>query len=142
MIWVITTMVLKRSISSAPDAPFSVSIGPALFHLDDVEDIRKALKEFGDQQDVSGGDESDPIKVEIRALTATADQVVDLKDATVGELGHVSLILSRPKIKVDLHIHEAEIIAESDNPAVKKFVEGISSANERVLERSGRKNSY
>jgi hypothetical protein len=127
---------LKRSIKAATDSPFRIPLGPARFCLDDVNDICDALIDFTQQQ--SAGDSSANAdvprvanagapSVEIRALTATADEVEDLKDATRSELDHLSLILSAPKIRLDLWSHTAEIIAESDTSDVRKFVEGLRS---------------
>jgi hypothetical protein len=63
--------------------------------------------------------------LEIRALDATADEVEDLRDATRAELNHLSLILSAPKVRVDLWNHNAEVIAETDTSDVRQLVEGI-----------------
>jgi len=119
---------LKRSLKAAAEAPFRIPIGPARFYLDDVKDIYEALIDFAQQQSAKDSNTNVEIPcVEIRALNATADEVADLKDATRPELDHLSLILSTPKVRVDLWSHQAEIIAESDTSDVRKFVEGIAA---------------
>jgi hypothetical protein len=121
------SMTLKRAILTAADAPFRVALGPARFYLDDILDILKALREFSEQQHSSHPDQMKQPTIEIRARDAIAEEVGDLQDATSRELSRVSLILSAPKIKIDLHSWQAEVIAESDSPTVKAFVEGIRS---------------
>jgi hypothetical protein len=124
---------LKRAIQPAADAPFSIPLGPASFYLDDVKDIHDALIEFSARQASSAvADDGKPPDsnvglVEIRALNATADEIKDLQDATRAELNHLSLILSSPKIRIDLWSRSAEVIAESDSPSVLSFAGGIAS---------------
>jgi hypothetical protein len=127
---------LKRSILPPADAPFSASIGPARFYLDDVQDVYLALLEFSKVQREGAEGEPERTKpkeeapeagrVQIRALNASADEVADLTDATRSELNHLSLILSSPKIRIDLWSHEAEVIAESDTPNVRAFANSIN----------------
>src|SRR5262249_49414403 len=116
-------MAIKRSIQPTSESPFSIPLGPALLYLDDIQDIHQSLTEFarkwlagskkGSQRKQQHGS-TPPDAIEIRAQNAVADTVEDLKDATRQELNHVSLISKSPKIKVDLWLRDAEIIAESD----------------------------
>ena len=119
-------MSLKRSLIAKVDSPFSVPIGPAQFYLDDVKDIHEALLDFSHSysRKVDSNAEEE-LRVEIRALDATADDIEDLKDATRTELNHVSLTLSTPKIRVDLWMHQAEIIAESNTSDVSNSWESL-----------------
>jgi len=120
-------MTLKRSIQPPSDAPFSIALGPARFFLDDVRDIHDALSEFARKYAGGAGPDVHPGNIEIRALTATAEDFEDLKEATRDELKHISLILSAPKVRVDLWSHNAEFIAESENPITASFALSIKS---------------
>jgi hypothetical protein len=103
-------MSLKRSLKAAADSPFRMPLGPARFYLDDVKDICEALVDFA-QQSAKDSNTNANVKapsVEIRVLNAIADEVEDLKDATRPELNHLSLIISGPKLRVDLWSHDAE----------------------------------
>jgi hypothetical protein len=118
-------MTLRRSIQAPPDAPFRVSLGPARFFLDDIRDVYNALLEFTKEYAEQEGSVPSPGTVEIRALTAVADEIDDLKEATRAELGHITLVLSVPKIRIDLWEHSAAIMAESENPMATSFARSI-----------------
>jgi hypothetical protein len=104
-------------------------------YLDDIQDIHAGVADFSRQwlidnpesthEDKSSTDGLEGL-VEIRAQNATADSIEDLKDATRRELNHVSLICKSPKIRIDLWLRNAVIIAESDSASVRSFTESLS----------------
>jgi hypothetical protein len=118
-------VTLKRSIQSKSPSPFRISLGPALFRLDDVRDLYEGLREFSEGYDAEPASEEGPT-IELRAGdNAIAEEIEDLREATPSELREVSLILSMPKIKIDLHAKGAEVIAESDTPTIRRFAEDV-----------------
>jgi hypothetical protein len=118
-------MSLKRSIQPPPDAPFRLALGPARFFLDDIRDVHDALSDFSKKYADDSGQNNIPGEVKIRALSATADKVEDLKEATRAELNHVTLILSSPAIRIDLWRRSAGIIAVRGSATVRSFAESI-----------------
>jgi hypothetical protein len=120
---------LKREIRPASDAPFRVSLGPALLYLDDVRDIYEGLvtfsKEWSKGEAGSRAIAGQLPRIQITALSALADQVEDLEEATRAELDHLSLISQSPKIRIDFWCRGAEIIAESEGAGVRSFIEGV-----------------
>jgi len=119
-------MSLRRSIQAPPDAPFKIDLGPAHFFLDEIRDVHDALLDFSKDYTAEQKSTEGPGNVEIRAGSAAADYVEDLKEATSDELAHVTLILSAPKIRVNLSRRDAGIIAESENARVASFAESIA----------------
>jgi hypothetical protein len=118
-------VTLKRSIQASPDAPFQIGLGPASFYLDEIRDIYNALSEFSKDYVAKTKSPNSPGTVRILALTATAEEFEDLKEATRAELDQISLILSMPKIRVDLWRYNAGVIAESDSDMVAAFARNI-----------------
>jgi hypothetical protein len=118
-------VALRRSIQGPPDAPFRLALGPAQFFLDDIRDVYDALIDLSKRHAESSGQTDSLGKVEIRALSATADDIEDLKEATRAELDNVILVLSAPKIRVDLRDRSAGIIAETESTMIRSFAESL-----------------
>jgi hypothetical protein len=118
-------VTLRRSIQISPDAPFQMSIGPARFFLDDIRDVYDALSDFSKENAEKSGGGENPGVIQIRALSATADNVEDLKEATRAELDKIALILSAPSIRIDLSSRRARIIEATGTATVRSFAEGI-----------------
>lgn len=118
-------MVLKRSIQAPSDAPFQISLGPARFYLDDIRDVHNALLDFSRKYLKETGKDG-PEAVEIRAASAIADDIEDLKEATRAELDNVTLVLLEPKIRVDLKNLSAKMIAGTDTDMISSFTESMA----------------
>ena len=119
-------MALRRSIQGPPDAPFRLALGPAQFFLDDIRDVYDALTDLSKRHAESLGKAGSSLgEVQIRALSAIAEDVGDLKEATRAELDNVTLVLSAPKIRVDLRSRSAGIIAETESVMIRSFAESL-----------------
>lgn len=119
-------MTLRRVIKTQPQGSGLVSykIGPSKLYLDDLQMIYDTLVVAAEQR-ISDSKTGSAVSIEIKAGDASADEIIDLRDARAEEVKRVRISLRDPLVTVRLLRTYADVSGLTTDSSSLELAAGI-----------------